>query len=72
MQGYVVRIGATMRVAPAVASPTASASPTPTGDSALSPTGATPLTPVLAGLGVLLVLLGAGALGSTVVEVVRA
>ncbi len=72
VQAYVVRIGATMRVAPAVASPTASASPTPTGDSALSPTGATPLTPVLAGLGVLLVLLGAGALGSTRRRGVRA
>ena len=71
VSAYVARIGATMRVAPASTSPSPTATPTrtttrtTTGDSTLSPTGATPLTPVLAGLGALLVLLGAGAVGAT-------
>jgi hypothetical protein len=60
---YVVRIRATMRVAPVVTttSPTPSTSATPT----LAPTGATSLTPVLAAIGGILLLVGAVGVGST-------
>jgi hypothetical protein len=69
--GYVVRIGATMRVAPAAASPTpttsrsdSAASPSPT-VAPLAQSGTTPLTPAIAGLGGLLVLLGLGTVAAT-------
>jgi len=73
----VTRIGATMRTAPAVATPTATsttstsdpatASPTTTstGNGGLAPTGASPLTAVLGGLGGILVLMGLLALVGT-------
>ena len=71
----VARIGATMRTAPAVATPTptsttsdpATASPTSTsaGNGGLAPTGASPLTALLGILGGVLVLLGAVALVAT-------
>jgi hypothetical protein len=68
VDAYVGRIGGTIRVAPAVSSPTPTTSGS-TGSSAtvdpLASSGPTPATPVLAWLGALLVLLGAGAVVST-------
>ncbi len=71
--GYVERLGATIRVAPAAASPTPSASGSTsasatsgTDDAApLAQSGPTSLTPALGAVGGLLVLLGMGAVAST-------
>jgi hypothetical protein len=71
--GYVARLGATIRVAPAAASPTpsasgsTSASATSGTDNAapLAQSGPTSLTPALGAVGGLLVLLGMGAVAST-------
>ncbi|MGD9955062.1 MAG: hypothetical protein AB7O74_16500 [Candidatus Nanopelagicales bacterium] len=73
IEGLVARVGATMRTAPASASPTPTPStpgtgtPAPSGSEAggLAPSGASPLTPALAGSGLLLLVLGAAALGLT-------
>jgi len=71
--GYVARLGATIRVAPAAASPTpsesgsTSASATSGTDASapLAQSGPTSLTPALGAVGGLLVLLGTGAVAST-------
>ncbi len=71
VKAYVARIGATIRVAPAPASPTPPASASPsasaTSDNAapLAQSGPTPLTPALGTVGGLLVLLGIGAVAAT-------
>ena len=70
---YVVRIGATMRVAPAAVSPTPSATSSAgaasgaagAGTDPLAQSGPTPMTPVLGAVGALLVLLGAAAVGTS-------
>jgi hypothetical protein len=73
VNAYVVRIGATMRVAPAAVTPTPSAT-TSTGSTwgtaaggadPLAQSGPTPLTPALGALGALLVLLGVAAVGTS-------
>jgi hypothetical protein len=83
VSGYVVRIGATMRVATAAVTPTATPSPsgastsggstsggstsaaTADGSDPLAASGPTSITPAAAVVGVLLVLLGGAALGTT-------
>jgi len=73
VNAYVVRIGATMRVAPAAVTPTPSATTstaTASGTAAagtdpLAQSGPTPITPVLGAVGALLVLLGAAAVGTS-------
>jgi len=73
VNAYVVRIGATMRVAPAATTPTPSATTSAGstsgaasgGTDPLAQSGPTSMTPVLGALGGLLVLLGAAAVGTT-------
>lgn len=72
VESLVARIGATMRTAPATATPSTSTTATPTGTApstedagGLAPSGASPLTPGLAGAGVLLLAAGALALAWT-------